>query len=503
MLITPPSGTKQQLHLGQRQRHSIAPAGWTGRSQGSRLPAYRSSRGERSARLGGDKGGHDPSPATTGGGRGGPRPRGGGKPFAQRFQVKKETFLGGCRTLVSTLFLDYVYCNDVLGYALFRCCAYFLYFVYVLYCTAPTKEMSIIITASTLFTFIVDPRAIIPSLCRQRLTALRLELWLRSLLHDVDGDYSGLDVELKNSIPDVFRTARTLARTVSRHAFATVTGGEGDGAGANGHHPFRRDCDFGSVESIRRSYSNGDGRDRREGTEQEHAVDGTLEPPRRALARRVPSALRTGALMSWVSSLVTIIRQYRQWLPWQAFADELRDLVLLSVRRTVQTGGAHQNGTGEGPPASAAALFAACELLAAWEGGAVRTEAWACSATLMPFSCCLCIALKAPLFSSKTVPYNSARCKIAPLLISADAHKLFCNPRHRPLCLLWRTDIIANTTSQRDSVIVTVFGAGYPAGSSRGCLRALVMLERPEHGGSSCARRSWAACLARGSAVSH
>ena len=245
------------------------------------------------------------------------------------------------------------------------------------------------------------------SLDRHQLTALRLEMWLRSFLCDAAGGGrfgTGFDLNL---IPDVFRTARTIARAVSRHASALITAGnQGDGAGgnenrrfcsadgsggvepsllfqangagdqggdarANDYRRFFSDDVSGGVEPFQLYTANGDSDYRGAAGEREPLVIGELESPRRALIGRLGGVPQAGAFVSWVSSLVKTVKQYRRWFPWQPFADELRGL-LRGVRE--QPGPAAGRGDGGGvgrrdaAPAAAAGMFAACELLLAWEG---------------------------------------------------------------------------------------------------------------------------------------
>lgn len=217
-------------------------------------------------------------------------------------------------------------------------------------------------------------RSVRSPLCRRPLTALRLDVWLRSLLCDADNSHFDVGLDIEKSFPDVFRTSRTLARAIARHASALVTGSNQDERAPrpNGYHqPSYSGGDSGGVERLRPNFVNGTGvgdggGDRRR---QEPAVDELLESPRRALAGRLQSTPAAAALVSWVSSVVKTAKQYRQWLPWQPFADELRELVLLSVRqRSVhQAAGGDGGGAGGRALAAEAAVFAVCELLLAWE----------------------------------------------------------------------------------------------------------------------------------------
>lgn len=203
-------------------------------------------------------------------------------------------------------------------------------------------------------------------------------MWLRHFLCDADGARFGVHVDLKHQVPDVFRTARTLARAISRHASALISSDLSDAGGQPiGHHGYLFDAGFGGVESRGDDFTNGDNANgRRGGGEAEHAVDGGLKPPRQALAGRLRGAPAAGALVSWLSSIVKTAEKYRQWLPWQAFADELRELMLLSVRQRARAPGGGRGDDKQAPLGAAASVFAVCEILLAWEGGEVRN---ACS----------------------------------------------------------------------------------------------------------------------------
>lgn len=215
------------------------------------------------------------------------------------------------------------------------------------------------------------------------LTALRLEVWLRSLLCDADGTRFDAGFDMENSFPDVFRTARALARAIARHASALITGaGRGPGAPPpNGYHQAYPGGGSGGPvlprpHSVNSASRGGDGGSRAK----EPGVVGRLESASGALAGRLHGAPAAGALVSWASSIVKMARQYERWLPWQAFADELRELVMLSVgppqpsHQADADGGDGDTG-GERALAAEAAVFAVCELLLAWaEGDEVRTE---------------------------------------------------------------------------------------------------------------------------------
>lgn len=219
-----------------------------------------------------------------------------------------------------------------------------------------------------------------PPLCRQPLTALRLEVWLRSLLCDADSCRFDVGIDIEKSFPDVFRTARTLARAIARRASSLVTGadqGEGTLLHDDGYHPPYSEGGSGGLERLRPHVVNGPrgGGDRGSGRQKTGVVDG-LESPRESLAGRLGTSPAVGALVAWVSSVVKTAKQYERWLPWQAFADELRELVLLSVRQQPgvrQTESARGDAAGGGALAAEAAVFAVCELLLAWsEKGEVR-----------------------------------------------------------------------------------------------------------------------------------
>lgn len=215
----------------------------------------------------------------------------------------------------------------------------------------------------------------IPPLNRQRLTALRLELCLRFLGNE-GPRHAGLDPNPTTLIPDVFRTARTLARAISRQASAFITSDPGSRTRhlPNGYHHTHNGTDLGSTDPNRPPNCD-DGYGRKCGEGERDATVARLEQPRQALADRLQGAGEPGAaaaLKSWISSLVKTAKQFREWLPWQPFADELRELVQVSVWQppAAMTGGGE--GAEEGRVAAIAAVFAACELLLAWEGGEVR-----------------------------------------------------------------------------------------------------------------------------------
>ncbi|CAB1117932.1 unnamed protein product [Ectocarpus sp. CCAP 1310/34] len=205
---------------------------------------------------------------------------------------------------------------------------------------------------------------------RQQLTALRLEVMLQSLLCDVGGSRLVGDMDIEKSFPDVFRTARTLARAIAHHASALVTRtNQGQEAWrTNDYHRFQ--SGGGGVEGVDPRWPSvvgggcsrdGDGAGHRQ-----------LELPRRALAGRLQHSPAAAALTSWVSSIVKTVKQFRRWLPWQPLADELRELVLRNARqkpvRQLVSGGERNETEGRTLTAEAA-VFAVSELLLAWDEG--------------------------------------------------------------------------------------------------------------------------------------
>lgn len=209
-----------------------------------------------------------------------------------------------------------------------------------------------------------------PSLSsRRQFTALRLELWLRTQLRMENLCFQGQEVDAW--IPDVFRTARALARAISRHTFALGTVDQGGGMRPDNHSSFHVNGDrcSGDTEGSRSGCFEDEGSTRRD----ERKCEKCLKPPRQALASRLSSLPAAGELLSWVSNVVITAVLYKQWLPWQAFADELRELVLLYIQQPPQAAGGSDKGVGRGhPAASAASVFAACSLVLAWEAGEVR-----------------------------------------------------------------------------------------------------------------------------------
>lgn len=199
---------------------------------------------------------------------------------------------------------------------------------------------------------------------------------LQSLLCDVGGSRLIGDMDIEKSFPDVFRTARTLARAIAHHASALVTRtNQGQEAWrTNDYHRFQ--SGGGGFEGVDPRWpSVVGGSCSRDG---EGACHRQLELPRRALAGRLQHSPAAAALTSWVSSIVKTVKQFRRWLPWQPLADELRELVLRNARqkpvRQLVSGG-ERNETEGVALAAEAAVFAVSELLLAWdEGGEVRTD---------------------------------------------------------------------------------------------------------------------------------
>ena len=196
------------------------------------------------------------------------------------------------------------------------------------------------------------------------LTALRLEVWLRSLLCDADSSRFDVSLDIEKSFPDVFRTARSLARAIARHASSLVAGAGQE----NRYHPDYPGGSSGGVELLRPYSANGAGGGTGGGRrgQEEPGVVARLESARRVLVGRLQSAPAAGALVSWVSSVVKTATQYERWLPRQAFADELRELVLQSLRQQEEADGDDGDAGGGRALAAEAAVFAVCELLLAW-----------------------------------------------------------------------------------------------------------------------------------------
>lgn len=200
-------------------------------------------------------------------------------------------------------------------------------------------------------------------------------MWLRSFLCNAENSRFDAGFDIEKSFPDVFRTARTLARAIAQRASALVTTSNDQGERdprSNGYQAPYPGGDDGVAELLRPHFANGNikgdgGGNSRQGV----GAAERLGSPRQALAGRLQSTPATAALIAWVSSVVKTAKQYRRWLPWQPFADELRELVLLSVRqRSVQeagAGGADGQEAGGRALALDAAVFAVCELLCAWE----------------------------------------------------------------------------------------------------------------------------------------
>ncbi|CAM9873686.1 unnamed protein product [Ectocarpus fasciculatus] len=205
---------------------------------------------------------------------------------------------------------------------------------------------------------------------RQPLTALRLEMMLQSLLCDMGGSRLIGDMDIEKSFPDVFRTARTLARAIAQHASSLVTRTtEGEEAWrSNDYHRFQ--SGGGAFEGVDPRWPGVVGGNCSRGGEE--ASHRQLELPRRALAGRLQRAPAAAALTSWVSSIVKTVKQFRRWLPWQPLADELRELVLRNARqqpvKQLVTGG-ERDETERMTLAAEAAVFAVSELLLAWDEG--------------------------------------------------------------------------------------------------------------------------------------
>ncbi|CBN78757.1 expressed unknown protein [Ectocarpus siliculosus] len=205
---------------------------------------------------------------------------------------------------------------------------------------------------------------------RQQLTALRLEVMLQSLLCDVGGSRLIGDMDVEKSFPDVFRTARTLARAIAHHASALVTRpNQGQQAWrTNDYHRFQ--SGGGGFEGVDPHWPSIVGGSCSRGGE--GAGNRQLKLPRRALAGRLQHSPAAAALTSWVSSIVKTVRQFRRWLPWQPLADELRELVLRNARRKPVrqlVSGGERNETQGRTLAAEAAVFAVSELLLAWDEG--------------------------------------------------------------------------------------------------------------------------------------
>lgn len=234
-----------------------------------------------------------------------------------------------------------------------------------------------------------------PCVNRQRFTALRLELWLRKFLCDSDVDWChgtghsvGFSESSQFSLPDVFRTARTLARAVSRHASFFIMGNGQDASSSGGWANDSFSNVSFSNSALRLHAGNGacpdPSQQRRLGvnchsrdchqrrSEGRTGFEASLNPPRRALVARLQGVPAAGALGVWVSNVVKTAARYRRWLPWQAFSDELRRLLLLRTRQPLPMASNDDNCVAGGDAAAVAATFAVCELLLAWDGGQVR-----------------------------------------------------------------------------------------------------------------------------------
>lgn len=209
-------------------------------------------------------------------------------------------------------------------------------------------------------------------------------MWLRSLLHGADHSRFDAAFDIEKSFPDVFRTARVLARAIARHASAFVASASGSARHSRGRGaPPSGAFYLPPPPPCSGSGSGAAGSIRLDRGKQEPMDNERLDSPRQALAGRLQGAPAAGALVSWVSSVVRTAQQYRQWLPWQPFADELRELMLvllmLSARRNhhgdADDGDGGVDATGGASLGAEAAVFAVCELLLAWgEEGEVRTR---------------------------------------------------------------------------------------------------------------------------------
>ena len=204
---------------------------------------------------------------------------------------------------------------------------------------------------------------------RHRITALRLELWLRALCHS-NLRHRGLDSYPTFQIPDVFTTARTLARAISRYAdFLVTSSPHGEGQPVNGNPRFHSDGPSMGARGNLSNLANGAKDSLHYAGIPQDGASGSSEQPRRALFARLRGAPPADALDSWVSSIVQTVRQFREWLPWQAFADELRGLLQLSVREPPARGMDWEGrATQAEPVAAVAGAYAMCEVLLAWEG---------------------------------------------------------------------------------------------------------------------------------------
>ncbi|CAM9243868.1 unnamed protein product, partial [Hapterophycus canaliculatus] len=206
---------------------------------------------------------------------------------------------------------------------------------------------------------------------RQPLTALRLEMWLRPLLRDGAGPGFDTGEDIEKSFPDVFRTARTLARAIARYASHLVTrGSQGVRSTVTNSYFSQSAAGFGNVELPGpTSFVAHDGGPSGGTRTQEIEADGRLDTPRRALAARLRKSPAAQALVSWVPSIVKTAKQFRPWLPWQPFAEELRELLSVREHLVAEQAGGGSGAVAEGNTLAAeAAVFAVCELLLAWEG---------------------------------------------------------------------------------------------------------------------------------------
>lgn len=171
-----------------------------------------------------------------------------------------------------------------------------------------------------------------------------------------------------NPIPDVFSIAQVLIRTISRQALTFVKEDQvAEGTRPNGYR-LSNGCDSGGIEPIQSSRTDIDNIGR--GGEGGHASKKLLE----RLASLLKGAATAGELASWVSSMLRTAVQYRPWLPWQAFAEELRELVASSMKQFVKPACGDEKEAEAKEIAAAASMFAVCELLLAWDAAEVRSN---------------------------------------------------------------------------------------------------------------------------------
>lgn len=164
---------------------------------------------------------------------------------------------------------------------------------------------------------------------------------------------------------------------MSREALALTIGDTGDISVSNS---YRSALSFGHSSGARPLRVIGATLDRHGDPDRDSgegsASDESLGPPRQELYKRLERAPGAQALVAWASSLIKTARQYVKWLPWQPFAAELRQLLLLDMRESVEgrTGASRQRGAHGPTNAAAATVFVVCELLLAWEGGEVTPK---------------------------------------------------------------------------------------------------------------------------------